>query len=152
MDATFSTFLQDELASTIEHAVKAAVDTGLCEITKVVGSKFDKLQMEMVGKERENESLKLRLEISERALKSVRECVNAADGDIRQLQIFQDPKESCSFPESEAQERSKIKEEVSFDQELSELGFRASKGERDSTPSLQGKNSSSGKEKCKKLR
>ncbi|MGH0140715.1 UNVERIFIED_CONTAM: hypothetical protein FKN15_071896 [Acipenser sinensis] len=118
MDATFSVlFLQDELASTIEHAVKAAVDTVLCEITKVVGSKFTELQMEIAGKERENESLKLRLEISERQLKAVRGCVNAADADIRQPGIFQDPKESCSFPESEAQERSEIQEEESFDQE-----------------------------------
>ncbi|MGH0192662.1 UNVERIFIED_CONTAM: hypothetical protein FKN15_020611 [Acipenser sinensis] len=54
----------DELASTIEHAVKAAVDTVLCEITKVVGGKFTEFQMEMAGKEKENESLKLRLEIS----------------------------------------------------------------------------------------
>ncbi|MGH0186670.1 UNVERIFIED_CONTAM: hypothetical protein FKN15_022231 [Acipenser sinensis] len=35
-----------ELASTIEHAVKAAVDTVLCEITKVVGSKFTELDFQ----------------------------------------------------------------------------------------------------------
>ncbi len=41
MDVSVSvSFFQDELASTIEHAVKAAVDTVLCEITKVVGGKF----------------------------------------------------------------------------------------------------------------
>ncbi|MGH0125107.1 UNVERIFIED_CONTAM: hypothetical protein FKN15_059284 [Acipenser sinensis] len=73
-----------ELASTIEHAVKAAVDTVLCEITKVVGGKFTEFQMEMAGKEKENESLKLRLEISESELKAVRECMNAADADIKQ--------------------------------------------------------------------
>ncbi|XP_058873754.1 zinc finger protein 892-like [Acipenser ruthenus] len=85
MDVSVSvSFFQDELASTIEHAVKAAVDTVLCEITKVVGGKFTEFQMEMAGKEKENESLKLRLEISESELKAVRECMNAADADIKQ--------------------------------------------------------------------
>ncbi|KAK1152065.1 zinc finger protein 180-like isoform X3 [Acipenser oxyrinchus oxyrinchus] len=85
MDVSVSVSLfQDELASTIEHAVKAAVDTVLCEITKVVGGKFTEFRMEMAGKEKENESLKLRLEISESELKAVRECMNAADADIKQ--------------------------------------------------------------------
>ncbi|MGH0147692.1 UNVERIFIED_CONTAM: hypothetical protein FKN15_011340 [Acipenser sinensis] len=85
MDVSVSvSFFQDELASTIEHAVKAAVDTVLCEITKVVGGKFTEFQMQMAGKEKENESLKLRLEISESELKAVRECMNAADADIKQ--------------------------------------------------------------------
>ncbi|MGH0175351.1 UNVERIFIED_CONTAM: hypothetical protein FKN15_070133 [Acipenser sinensis] len=85
MDVSVSvSFFQDELASTIEHAVKAAVDTVLCEITKVVGGKFTEFQMEMAGKEKENESLKLRLEISQSELKAVRECMNAADADIKQ--------------------------------------------------------------------
>ncbi|MGH0157595.1 UNVERIFIED_CONTAM: hypothetical protein FKN15_051016 [Acipenser sinensis] len=85
MDVSISvSFFQDELASTIEHAVKAAVDTVLCEITKVVGGKFTEFQMEMAGKEKENESLKLRLEISESELKAVRECMIAADADIKQ--------------------------------------------------------------------
>ncbi|XP_058865055.1 zinc finger protein 41-like isoform X1 [Acipenser ruthenus] len=225
MDVSISvSFFQDELASTIEHAVKAAVDTVLCEITNVIGSKFTEFQMEMAGKERENGSLRLRLEISESELKAVRGCMNAADADIRQPRLFQDPKESHDIPESEAQERSEIKEvyrqEESFDQEWCaslmqitelthvkdeevprlecvpikeefieqesapiaeklpteihvctleennqlgsnlcddpsseyELGYTASKGEHDSTPSLQGKNSSSGKPQRKKLR
>ncbi|XP_034774860.2 zinc finger protein 420-like [Acipenser ruthenus] len=80
----YVSFFQYELASTIEHAVKAAVDTVLCEITKVVGGKFTEFRMEMAGKEKENESLKLRLEISESELKAVRECMNAADADIKQ--------------------------------------------------------------------
>ncbi|MGH0116052.1 UNVERIFIED_CONTAM: hypothetical protein FKN15_023085 [Acipenser sinensis] len=85
MDVSVSvSFFQDELASTIEHAVKAAVDTVLCEITKVVGGKFTEFQMEMAGKEKENESLKLRLEISESELKVLRECLSAADADIKQ--------------------------------------------------------------------
>ncbi|MGH0184437.1 UNVERIFIED_CONTAM: hypothetical protein FKN15_014892 [Acipenser sinensis] len=141
MDVSVSvSFFQDELASTIEHAVKAAVDTVLCEITKVVGSKFTEFQMEMAGKERENESLKLRLEISESELKAVRECMNAADADIKQplrninpdcneqdfqrnenQGLFQDPKESRAILKSESQEGPRIEavytQEESFDQE-----------------------------------
>ncbi|MGH0147699.1 UNVERIFIED_CONTAM: hypothetical protein FKN15_011347 [Acipenser sinensis] len=92
MDVSVSvSFLQDELASTIEHAVKAAVDTVLCEITKVVGGKFTEFQMEMAGKEKENESLKLRLEISESELKAVRECLSAADANIKQALMNMKP-------------------------------------------------------------
>ncbi|XP_058874209.1 zinc finger protein 239-like [Acipenser ruthenus] len=141
MDFSVSvSFFQDELASTIEHAVKAAVDTVLCQITKVVGGKFTEFRMEMAGKEKENESLKLRLEISESELKAVRECMNAADADIKQplrnmnpdcneqdfqrnenQGLFQDPKESHAMPKSEAQEGPRIEavytQEESFDQE-----------------------------------
>ncbi|XP_058873727.1 zinc finger protein 180-like isoform X1 [Acipenser ruthenus] len=87
----YVSFFQGELGSTIEHAVKGTVDTVLCEIAKVVGGKFTEFRMEMAGKEKENESLKLRLEnlklrleISESELKAVRECMNAADADIKQ--------------------------------------------------------------------
>ncbi|XP_058874272.1 zinc finger protein 239-like [Acipenser ruthenus] len=141
MDVIVSvSFFQDELASTIEHAVKAAVDTVLCQITKVVGGKFTEFRMEMAGKEKENESLKLRLEISESELKAVRECMNAADADIKQplrnmnpdcneqdfqrnenQGLFQDPTESHAVPKSEAQEGPRIEsvytQEESFDQE-----------------------------------
>ncbi|MGH0185241.1 UNVERIFIED_CONTAM: hypothetical protein FKN15_017018 [Acipenser sinensis] len=136
MDVSVSvSFFQDELASTIEHAVKAAVDTVLCEITKVVGGKFTEFQMEMAGKEKENESLKLRLEISESELKAVRECMNAADADIKQPLInmnpdcneqdfqrnenqglFQDPKESHAVPKSEAQEGPRIESVYTLDE------------------------------------
>ncbi|XP_058862102.1 zinc finger protein 250-like isoform X2 [Acipenser ruthenus] len=122
MDGSVSVSLfQDDLASTIEHAVKSAVDTILCAITKVVGSKFTEFQVEMAGKEKENESLKLRLEISENELKAVRGCINAADADIKQPLIFQDPKETHANSESEAQEGPKIEavctQEESFKQE-----------------------------------
>ncbi|XP_058874206.1 zinc finger protein 239-like [Acipenser ruthenus] len=141
MDVSVSvSFFQDELASTIEHAVKAAVDTVLCQITKVVGGKFTEFRMEMAGKEKENESLKLRLEISESELKAVRECMNAADADIKQplrnmnpdcneqdfqrnenQGLLQDPKESHAMPKSEAEEGPRIEAvytlEESFHQE-----------------------------------
>ncbi|XP_058873618.1 zinc finger protein 239-like [Acipenser ruthenus] len=139
MDVSVSvSFFQDELASTIEHAVKAAVDTVLCQITKVVGGKFTEFRMEMAGKEKENESLKLRLEISESELKAVRECMNAADADIKQplrnmnpdcneqdfqrnenQGLFHDPTESHAVPKSEAQEGPRIEvvhTQESFDQ------------------------------------
>ncbi|MGH0173255.1 UNVERIFIED_CONTAM: hypothetical protein FKN15_006917 [Acipenser sinensis] len=122
MDVSVSvSFFQDELASTIEHAVKSAVDTILCAITKAVGSKFTEFQVEMAGKEKENESLKLRLEISENELKAVRGCINAADAYIKQPLKFQDPIESHTIPESEAQEGPKKEavytQEESFEQE-----------------------------------
>ncbi|MGH0179804.1 UNVERIFIED_CONTAM: hypothetical protein FKN15_002360 [Acipenser sinensis] len=122
LDVSVSVSLfQDELASTIEHAVKAALHTVLCAITKAVGSKFTEFQVEMEKKEKENESLKLRLEISESEMKAVRGCINAADADSKQPLIFQDPKESHTIPESEAQEGPKIEavytQEESFEQE-----------------------------------
>ncbi|XP_058862269.1 zinc finger protein 260-like [Acipenser ruthenus] len=122
MDVSVSVSLfQDELASTIEHAVKAALHTVLCAITEAVCSKFTEFRVEMAGKEKENESLKLRLEISENELKAVRGCINAADADTKQPLIFQDPKESHAIPESEAQEGPKIEavytQEESFEQE-----------------------------------
>ncbi|XP_058865703.1 zinc finger protein 252-like isoform X1 [Acipenser ruthenus] len=117
MDACVSvSFFQDELASTVQHAVKAAVDTLLREITKVVGSKFTELRVEMAGKEKENEILRLRLEISESELNAVRD--NAADADIKPPLIFQ---ESHAIPEPEAQEGPKMEavytQEESFEQE-----------------------------------
>lgn len=71
MDASISaSFFRGQLGSVIEQAVKGAVETVLSEITKVVGYKFTKFQTK-------NKRLKLRLKVSERKLKAVRECVNA---------------------------------------------------------------------------
>ncbi|XP_058873886.1 zinc finger protein 345-like [Acipenser ruthenus] len=67
----------DELASTVERALKAAVDTVLWEITKTVGGRF-------AEKEKENEKLKLRLEMSERELRAVRECMKTLQDVIAQ--------------------------------------------------------------------
>ncbi|XP_058870684.1 zinc finger protein 626-like [Acipenser ruthenus] len=122
MDVSVSVSLfQDELASTVELAVKAAADSVVCAITEAVSSKFTELQEDMSAVKRENESLKLRLEISESELKAVRGCINAADADIKQPFIFQDPIESHAIPESEAQEGPKIEavytQEESFEQE-----------------------------------
>ncbi|MGH0127478.1 UNVERIFIED_CONTAM: hypothetical protein FKN15_046813 [Acipenser sinensis] len=90
MDVSVSVSLfQDELASTVELAVKAALDSVVCAITEAIRGKFTEFQVEMSGVKRENESLKLRLEISESELKAVRGCINAADADIKQPFVFQ---------------------------------------------------------------
>ncbi|XP_041112279.1 zinc finger protein 271-like isoform X1 [Polyodon spathula] len=122
MDVSVSvSFFQEQLASPVERAVKAAVDSVLREITEVVGSRFTEFRVEMTAMKRENESLKLRLEISESELRAVRGCINTADTDIKQPFIFQDPRESNAIPESEAQEEPKIEavstQEESFEQE-----------------------------------
>ncbi|MGH0185242.1 UNVERIFIED_CONTAM: hypothetical protein FKN15_017019 [Acipenser sinensis] len=120
MDVSVSvSFFQDELASTIEHAVKAAVDTVLCEITKVVGGKFTEFQMEMAGKEKENESLKLRLEISESELKAVRECMNAADADIKQPLRNMNP--DCNEQDFQRNENQGLFSRVKESKEIPEL-------------------------------
>ncbi|MGH0164628.1 UNVERIFIED_CONTAM: hypothetical protein FKN15_047492 [Acipenser sinensis] len=181
MDVSVSVSLfQDELASTVELAVKAALDSVVCAITEAIRGKFTEFQVEMSGLKRENESLKLRLEISESELKAVRGCINAADADIKQPFIFPDedvPEQECVPIKEEfiEQECVSIAEELPSENNVCtleennklvlnlcddspsecQLGFRASKvdeGEHDSTPSPQCKNSSSGKPQCKKHR
>ncbi|XP_041112286.1 zinc finger protein 16-like isoform X2 [Polyodon spathula] len=160
MDVSVSvSFFQEQLASPVERAVKAAVDSVLREITEVVGSRFTEFRVEMTAMKRENESLKLRLEISESELRAVRGCINAADTDIKQPFIFQDPRESRAIPESEAQVEPKIEavstQEESFEQECCASLMQASKvdeGEHDCTPSSQCENSSSRKPQRKKHR
>ncbi|XP_041093168.1 zinc finger protein 771-like [Polyodon spathula] len=112
---------QEQLASPVERAVKAAVDSVLREITEAVSSKFTEIREEMTAMKRENERLKLRLEISESELRAVRGSINAADTDIKQPFIFQDPRESHAIPESEAQGEPKTEavstQEESFEEE-----------------------------------
>ncbi|MGH0157341.1 UNVERIFIED_CONTAM: hypothetical protein FKN15_053351 [Acipenser sinensis] len=143
MDVRISvSFFQNELASIIEDTLKAAADTVLWEITKVVGSKFTEFQMEMAGKEKENESLKLRLEISESELKAVRECMNAADADIKQPLRNMNP--DCNEQDFQRNENQGLFIRVQ--------ASKADEGEHDSTPSPRCTNSSSGKPQCKKHR
>ncbi|MGH0177512.1 UNVERIFIED_CONTAM: hypothetical protein FKN15_075141 [Acipenser sinensis] len=66
-------FFKNELGSTIELAVQAAVETVLCEIAKVVGTKLVGLQVEIGETLNENQTLKRRLKRTETELKSVRE-------------------------------------------------------------------------------
>lgn len=76
-------FFKNKLGSTIEHAMKAAVDTVLCEMTKLVDSKFADFQLEISEKDKENETLKQRLEISESELKAAREYLKTAGNQRR---------------------------------------------------------------------
>ncbi|KAK1154553.1 hypothetical protein AOXY_G28498 [Acipenser oxyrinchus oxyrinchus] len=72
---------KEELARTFEHAVKVAVKSVMSEMTKLVDSKYLVFQVRMDGKEKDIESLKLRIEKAEDELKTIRECLNA-DKDV----------------------------------------------------------------------
>lgn len=77
------TSLKTRLAPTIQTAMSAAVDTLLGEVVLVL----NETQQELLHKEQENERLKVRLEVSERELKTLQECLCSAQKHIDQLQI-----------------------------------------------------------------
>lgn len=77
------TSLKSRLAPTIQTAMSAAVDTLLGEVVLVL----NETQQELMHKEQENERLKVRLEVSERELKTLQECLCSAQKLIDQLQI-----------------------------------------------------------------
>lgn len=77
------TSLKSRLGPTIQSAVSAAVDTLLGEVVLVL----NETQQELLNKEQENERLKVRLEVSERELKTLQECLCSAQKLIDQLQI-----------------------------------------------------------------
>lgn len=77
------TSLKSRLAPTIQNAMSAAVDTLLGEVVLVL----NETQQELYNKEQENQRLKVRLEVSERELKSLQECLCSAQKLIDQLQI-----------------------------------------------------------------
>ncbi|XP_059911752.1 zinc finger protein 697 [Gadus macrocephalus] len=83
--------LKSRLAPTIQNAMSAAVDTVLGEVVLVL----NETQQELYNKEQENERLKVRLEVSERELKTLQECLCSAQKLIDQLQI--------SYPGSQTQ-------------------------------------------------
>ncbi|CAN9501455.1 unnamed protein product [Ophioblennius macclurei] len=87
------TSLKSRLAPTIQTAMSAAVDTLLGEVVLVL----NETQQELLHKEQENERLKVRLEVSERELKTLQECLCSAQKLIDQLQI------SYSGPQSVSQ-------------------------------------------------
>ncbi|KAL2094233.1 hypothetical protein ACEWY4_008952 [Coilia grayii] len=74
--------LKNRLAPTIRNTLSAAVDTLLGEMVLVL----TETQQELVTKEQENERLKVRLEVSERELKTLQECLCSAQKLIDQLQ------------------------------------------------------------------
>ncbi|XP_034406603.1 LOW QUALITY PROTEIN: zinc finger protein 37 [Cyclopterus lumpus] len=77
------TSLKSRLAPTIQTAMSAVVDTLLGEVVLVL----NETQQELLHKEQENERLKVRLEVSERELKTLQECLCSAQKLIDQLQI-----------------------------------------------------------------
>ncbi|XP_062262723.1 zinc finger protein 70 [Platichthys flesus] len=77
------TSLKSRLAPTIQTAMSAAVDTLLGEVVLVL----NETQQELLHKEQENERLKVRLEVSERELKTLQECLSSAQKLIDQLQV-----------------------------------------------------------------
>ncbi|XP_010771106.1 zinc finger protein 345 [Notothenia coriiceps] len=77
------TSLKTRLAPTIQTAMSAAVDTLLGEVVLML----NETQQELLHKEQENERLKVRLEVSERELKTLQECLCSAQKHIDQLQI-----------------------------------------------------------------
>lgn len=83
MDISVS-FLKCELASTIDQAVRYAVETVLKETARVVGIKLAAARNAAVESHRENQTLRERLEISESELKAVRYYMTAAEKNIKQ--------------------------------------------------------------------
>lgn len=77
------TSLKTRLAPTIQTAMSAAVDTLLGEVVLVL----NETQQELLHKEQENERLKVRLEVSERELKTLQDCLCSAQKLIDQLQV-----------------------------------------------------------------
>lgn len=77
------TSLKSRLAPTIQTAMSAAVDALLGEVVIVL----NETQLELMQKEQENERLKVRLEVSERELKTLQDCLCSAQKLIDQLQI-----------------------------------------------------------------
>ncbi|XP_061606818.1 zinc finger protein 70 isoform X1 [Phyllopteryx taeniolatus] len=77
------TSLKSRLAPTIQTAMSAAVDTLLGEVVLVL----NETHQELLHKEQENERLKVRLEVSERELKTMQDCLCSAQKLIDQLQI-----------------------------------------------------------------
>lgn len=77
------TSLKSRLAPTIQTAMSAAVDALLGEMVIVL----NETQLELLQKDQENERLKVRLEVSERELKTMQDCLCSAQKLIDQLQI-----------------------------------------------------------------
>uniref|UniRef100_A0A1A8EQF8 C2H2-type domain-containing protein n=1 Tax=Nothobranchius korthausae TaxID=1143690 RepID=A0A1A8EQF8_9TELE len=75
--------LKSRLAPTIQTAMSAAVDTLVGEMVLVL----NETQLELLHKEQENQRLKVRLEVSERELKTMQDCLCSAQKLIDQLQV-----------------------------------------------------------------
>ncbi|XP_033853061.3 zinc finger protein 135-like [Acipenser ruthenus] len=82
--ASSASLLEEELASAIEPAVKAAVLSVMSALAKFVDSKCAVFHLRLDERDKEFESVRLRLEIAESELKTVREreCTNTADNNF----------------------------------------------------------------------
>ncbi|KAL0994327.1 hypothetical protein UPYG_G00120700 [Umbra pygmaea] len=96
-------FLKYELASTIEQAVRCAVETVLKETARVVSIKLAAARTAAAESHRENQSLKERLEVSEGELKAVRYYMTAAEKNIKQCLLLNhnQPRSGALGPVSE---------------------------------------------------
>ncbi|KAI1903214.1 hypothetical protein AGOR_G00024920 [Albula goreensis] len=101
MDTNVS-FLKYELASTIEQAVRCAVETVLRETARVVGSKLTAAHTAAAESHRENQSLRERLDISESELKAVRYYMTAAEKNIKQCLLLNQSQPRSHTASSEA--------------------------------------------------
>ncbi|KAJ8352749.1 hypothetical protein SKAU_G00242250 [Synaphobranchus kaupii] len=91
MDVSLSvSLLRDQMGTVIEQAVTAAVETVLGEMVKVVGCKLEECSKEMTAKEKENESIRQMLEISQCQMKTMRKYLSAVIAkDERQVLVGQ---------------------------------------------------------------
>ncbi|MGH0167633.1 UNVERIFIED_CONTAM: hypothetical protein FKN15_053065 [Acipenser sinensis] len=85
--ASSASLLEEELASAIEPAVKAAVLSVMSALAKFVDSKCAVFHLRLDEREKDFESVMLRLEIAESELKAIseRECTNSADNATHSL-------------------------------------------------------------------
>ncbi|XP_023688257.2 uncharacterized protein [Paramormyrops kingsleyae] len=81
-------FLKYELASTIEQAIRCAVETVLQETAKVVDVRLAEARSAAAESHRENRSLRERLEMTESELKAVRFYMSAAERNIKQCLLL----------------------------------------------------------------
>ncbi|MCJ8748820.1 hypothetical protein PDJAM_G00169250 [Pangasius djambal] len=97
LDGISVSFLKYELASTIDQAVRCAVDTVLKETARIVGARLTEARDAAAESRRENRTLRERLEVSESELKAVRYYMTAAEKNIKQcLLLNRHRSPSCS--------------------------------------------------------
>lgn len=96
MDGISVSFLKYELASTIDQAVRCAVDTVLKETARIVGARLTEARDAAAESRRENRTLRERLEVSESELKAVRYYMTAAEKNIKQCLLLNRNRAPCS--------------------------------------------------------
>ncbi|KAF5887116.1 zinc finger protein [Clarias magur] len=125
LDVISVSFLKYELASTIDQAVRCAVDTVLKETARIVGARLAEARDAAAESRRENRSLRERLEVSESELKAVRYYMTAAEKNIKQcLQLNRNrPPSSSSCTVTTAIEELQLSPETRDSSHLK--GFRS---------------------------